>query len=367
MNHIMLEMPKVVIDTHCHGRGMKESCKTTPKKVLGEAKSAGIGITCFMPNTIPPITNMRVLKLYNSNLDEARAELGIPHAQYIWFGAINSNIQACREALCHPAVIGIKVYPKKHQGESVTVGRYIGVSWISTIARLLELSADTGKPIAFHCEDPVGNHRPEDEWQYIDFILNQVRYIKHWYGNPKIVICHASTKRSVQLVERSWQEGLEVALEFSPHHLWFGNSKSAYGNPDLGLDEEFYTCYPPLRNLHDQVFLQYFIWKSHPLVFIGSDSASHQREAKLEGAAGIPSNQEMIAVIASLSQLPGVQASQTRIAELLSWNAAEFLGIQVPRETISTQFEMRNDHCVYNNGIVVNPWQEERLLFPTLS
>jgi dihydroorotase len=353
-------LPAVIIDTHCHGRDMEESHKTTMKQVLTEAKGAGIGTTFFMPNTKPSNITISTLEQIIALNEKARIGVGIKDKQYVFFGVTDDNLAECDEALEYEETVGLKIYPKSKSGKLVTTGS-IGLADPRTIIKALQIARKYHKVADFHPEDPEiierdGKHSRRSEFEYV----RQVLSIAEMIPKVKIVLCHISCVESLELIIRAQKKGMRVAIELTPHHLWF-TSEGDNWNANLG--SVFYHCYSPLRTLGDRETLRRILASSNPLVLIGSDSACHTREEKREtGPAGIPSNQEMVAVICTLAKQLGL--SEKRVSNLLSFNAARFFNIRVPHELVPVKLEERIDDLKYNHGKVVNPWIGSKLLFP---
>jgi len=95
----VIYLPSVIIDTHCHGRDMNQSYKTTVKQTLSEARRGLITTSFFMPNTDPPIINLEVLERYLGIIDSAKKELGMREEQYVYFGATDDNLTDLEEQI----------------------------------------------------------------------------------------------------------------------------------------------------------------------------------------------------------------------------------------------------------------------------
>lgn len=342
-------LPETIIDAHCHGRDMEESYKTTVKQTLREAKSGNIGITVFMPNTKPPIIDKNTLSYYVGLIWGVVDSLGIKN-QYLHFGVTDNNLKTCGYALkTYDNVVGLKIYPK-----GVTTGSGIGISKDETIIKSLELAAYYDKVIAVHCDGP--NHTIEEETEY----LKKVIFYLRWVPVARVVICHVSCRESAEIILRAQQEGLKVALEICPHYLWFDDERTNWNHK---LDPIFYHCYNKLRSLSDRHYLINLLYDYNPLIFVSSDNATHTPEEKLvKKLGGLPTNQEMVAVVVTLALRMGL--SEERIGDLLCYNAGDFFGIPVTENKKEYYLEERTDRIEYNNGKIVNPWNGSRLVFP---
>lgn len=97
------------------------------------------------------------------------------------------------------------------------------------------------------------------------------------------------------------------------------------------------------------------------MIIIGSDHAPHTREEELQGAGGIPDLLEMVPVIITLAIKKEI--SEKKVAKLLSFNAANFFQIPVPRDLTKYQLSKKKNDSVYHSNIV-NPWEGTKLYFP---
>jgi dihydroorotase len=353
-------LPTEIIDTHCHGRDLEQSYKTTVEQVLREAQSAQIAITIFQPNTAPAITNQKMLKQYLEIISRATTKLKIKVKQYVWFGATDDNLEECRLALKNKLVVGLKDYPVDAKGKSVTTGSSIGVARDETIISLMKFVREANKALAIHCDDPQiiksEGYTIRAEVEYLKKIIRLANLVP----GVKLIICHVSCWESANLILEAQRKGLKIAMEIMPHYLWFDNEGT---NWQTNLDPIFYHCFNKLRGSEDQKLLCGLLKLNNPLIWIASDSACHTQEEKINKRfGGIPSNQEMVPVVLTLAIQLGL--SEKRVAELLSWNAASFLDIPVSRATRQYRLEEKIDELTYNNGIVVNPWNGSKLIFP---
>lgn len=357
----IIRLPEVIIDSHCHGRDLGENHKTTVKQVLREAKRGNIGISVFMPNTQPPITTIENLLAYFNLIVKAEKKLGIPQQQYLYFGVSDNNPSQCQLALEYSNVVGLKIYPRKLEGGFVTTGS-VGVAYDETIKKAMRLARDANKVIAVHCDDPLiieqfGN-TIDAEVSYLKKILRLAQEVP----GVKIVICHVSCRQSAETILEAQRQGMLIAIELAPHYLWF-DSEGTNWNHDL--NPVFYHCYNNLRGSADREYLISLLGIKNPLILIGSDSACHTSEEKklALNLGGIPSNQEMVAVVLTHALEMGLPENQ--IARLLSSNASKFLGIPVPLKLKEYRLEKRVDDLLYNQGKVTNPWNGSELFFTT--
>jgi len=359
---IKFRIPKVIFDMHMHGRDMGQEHKTTVKQVMAEGTKKLISIFSFMPNTVPAIINLNVLKHYLNLIKKAAGTVKNKFEHFIWFGITDDNLSECKLAIKNKNVIGFKIYPLAPGGKSVTTGT-IGVMHDKTILAAMKLARDENKISAFHCDDPIiiaqstGNPI-EAETTYVKKILKLAEQVP----GVKIIICHVSCRQSAKLILKAQARDMQVVIEICPQYLWFDNDGVNW-NPNL--DSTFYYCFNNLRGSEHRKFLIALLKTNNELILIDSDSACHTREEKLQDKpGGIPSNQELVPVVVTLAIEHGI--SEARVAQLLSFNHSKFFNIPVPRELVEYNWVKKPDQLLYNNGKVENPWNGSKLYFPIL-
>ncbi len=355
-------LPKVIIDSHCHGRDLDQEYKTTIVQVIKEGAQGLISTSVFQPNTNPPIIDIETLRLCLLKISSAKKETDSFFRQYVYFGATDDNFFQCEKALRSKSVLGIKVYPKSKDGFVVTTGT-IGVAHDESLIKHMGIAYLANKVAAFHCDDPEiidrEGHTIAAEVSYVRKILK----LAEQFPRLTIIICHVSCIESAKLILEAQWRGRRVVIELTPHHLWF-SSDGMNWNPDL--DPVFYHCYNQLRPRIHPVWLgERILASDNKLVIIGSDNAPHTRKEKLEkGYGGIPSNQEMVPVILTLAKRLGL--SESRVTDLLCLNASRVLRIPLPKKFRYRKYLLEEwiDDLEYNNGIVENPFRGSKLLFP---
>lgn len=359
MKKIKRRIPKDIIDLHCHERDLKQSNKTTVRQTMLEATHGLISISAAMPNTLEPLISIPDCIDYHKLQTDAQIELDLP-PQYIWFGLTDDNLGEFQKALELPWIIGGKGYPKKDDGSSVTTGT-IGIVHDRTIIEATYLARNACKALAFHCDDPyiiaLAKGNPiEAEVAYVRKIIS----LSSKVPGVKIIICHVSCIESAMIILDAQKQGMNIAIELCPHYLWFDADGTNWNNH---IDAVFYKCFNNLRPYQHRLFLIDLLASKNPFIIISSDNAPHTENEKLtQKLGGLPSNQELVAIICTLAHK--LNLSDEQVGNLLSFNASRFLEIPVSHELVEYEFEERVDDIQYNNGIVLNPWNRSRLLFP---
>jgi len=292
-------------------------------------------------------------------MKDARRALGIKERQYLYFGITDNNLEECDHALGFQEVVGLKDYPLSADGKTVTTGT-IGVSHRETRLAGLSLVRKYDKAYARHCDNPeiITQEGPTIDAEATD--VEDMISLESEVPGAKIIICHVSCRESAELILQAQKKGSKIVIELCPHYLWFDADGT---NWNSGLNPVFYKCFNNLRTGEHREFLISLLWSDNPLILIGSDNAPHMTEEKIhKKMGGLPSNQEMVAVICTLGKKHGI--SDQRVAELLSWNAGKFLGIDFSHKFNPYILEKQIDTLTYNHGLITNPWNGSKLLFP---
>ncbi len=136
--------------------------------------------------------------------------------------------------------------------------------------------------VSFHCEDPKileknavalthEAQRPlEAEISAIDFALKLIEKY-----NIIGKICHCSTLDGINKIIEAKKRGVNVTVEVTPHHLYFGNAI------------KILQVNPPIRTEEDRLVLIKML-KKGDIDYLATDHAPHTIEEKQKGASGLP-------------------------------------------------------------------------------
>ena len=345
------------IDPHTHARDMKQCNMMTIMQTFLEAKQSGIGTVCLMPNTNPSIDNHDSLNEYLKLIDYAERKTGV--TGYVWVALTDTNQNEVIEMLHYKKVVGVKVYPLKDDGTSITTGA-VGIKKWESIEKLLKLMDENSidKPIAGHWEDPKLGHTVESEVSALKSLVE----LAEEYPYNRFTACHLTSKNGIKVIEDAQKNGLQIMMEFTPHHLFFCSEQ-------VDITSGRYKCFPPIKSCEDRKALQMFISnnKDNPLISIGSDTAPHLKKDKQSDTppGGLATIQHIIPVMLTLQEK--LKLSNSHIANLTSNNAANFLDLPKSTRNATWGLEMYNDDRVYNNGKVINPFEGELLIGKMIS
>jgi dihydroorotase len=343
-------IPKV-IDPHVHARDLDQSETMTILQNFKEAVKSGIGTVCLMPNTAPSIDNETVLNLYLNKIEDAERATGV--SGYVWVALTDTNHDEVIKMLRYKKVLGVKIYPL-----GVTTGT-CGIRKWNSFEKLLKLMQEKGidKPIAGHWEDPeiieIEGHSVNAEVSAFKKLVEVVRK----YPNFRYTACHVTTAKGGNILEDAQEDGLQIMIEITNHHLYFCSD-------EVDVTDAKYKCFPPIKSYEDRKWLRNFVkdHADHQLISIGSDTAPHLKTAKEQEnpPGGLATQQHIIPVMLTLQEELGLDAFS--IGNLTSNNAARFLGIPESKERVAWELVSYIDEKVYNKGKVINPFEGEKLI-----
>ncbi len=281
-----------LIDAHVHmrdpGLNYKEDFST------GSAAAAAGGFTTIldMPNT-KPVTNTATAFKYK--LDIAKRKCMVDFGFHVGADRLN---QIKKLAKLNPA--SFKIFMDLYDDEFLT-------EMFAEISNLGENCSS--KPIiSLHAEDNEivknctkikkfeGNLDPTIYTEARPSRAEEVAVSKAILFakkfNVKIHVCHASTSRSLELINSAKNDGCKITSEVTPHHLFLD---SGY----LTKFGSFAKTNPPLRYIYDKVNLT----DLHVTDVIGTDHAPHTIDEK---------NQNI------WKALPGIPGLETALPLLLT-------------------------------------------------
>ncbi|MEA3304407.1 MAG: dihydroorotase family protein [Patescibacteria group bacterium] len=353
-----IDLPGMV-DAHVHSRDLKQRSKMTVMQTMKEARKSGVATVCLMPNTDPSIDNEETLNEYLRLMEDAERKTGV--TAYVWVALTDTNHAEVIKMLRYKKVCGVKVYPLKPTGESVTTGA-VGIQQWSSIMKLLFMmreEANIDKPIAGHFEDPLLGHTEESEVSALKTLVS----IAKRYPEQRFTACHITSAGGLAIIEEAWASGLKIMAELTPHHLWWNRETIKLSQHAAAL----FHCFPPIKEPKDQQALIQFLVKhqKNPLVSIGSDTAPHHRSEKAgdNPPGGVPALQHSIPVLLTIAQEYGIEDGH--ICYLIHDNVIEHLGIESVPDTMNTKWVLQpsTDAIVYNKGEVSSPWIGEKFAY----
>lgn len=284
-----LTLLPALIDSHVHFRTPGLTHKETWETAAQAAIYGGITTVFDMPNTIPPTVTLERLEEKEALISEQLKKIHIPLHHGLYLGADKDHFDEI--VRCKGRIVGIKVFMGSSTGGLV-------MDDDSSLHAIFSLAASHDLLLAVHAEDEALIHQRKIQFQgkmepraHSEIRNEEVAFrathkaieLARLY-KTRLHILHVGTKREVHLIKEAKNEGLEVTVETTPHHLF------------LTVDdyEKFGTkvqMNPPLRTQEDQAALWHAIHEG-VIDTIGSDHAPHTLEEKAlpfgQAPSGIP-------------------------------------------------------------------------------
>jgi dihydroorotase len=258
----------VDIHTHCREDASGDEVYKEHYVTAGlAALSGGVTFIADMPNNpIAPITRASWEK--KQHLARVRCPIDV-----LCYGGIGPDT----------GEFGADVPYKAYMGPS------IGPLFFKDYATLGKtLNSYRARSVSFHCEDPVlldayaeaafhEERRPSVcEWSAIDVALD---FIDDYNLDGKI--CHVSTHRGLEMIHNRQKSGTCVAMEVTPHHLFFDTEMLTAEN------RRFLQMNPPIRSRADRLALLNAV-RDGWFDYLATDHAPHTAQEKLRGISGVP-------------------------------------------------------------------------------
>ena len=277
------------------------------------------GRAIVMPNLKPAVTTTDLARAYRDRI-LAALPAGVRFEPlmtlYLTEHTTPREIDRARES---GIVHGVKLYPA-----GATTHSDSGVADIERVYPVLARMQERGMPLLIHGETPAAHVDPFDrETRFIDEVLAP---LVGRFDTLKIVLEHITTRRAVEFV-RGARAG--VAATITPQHLLHNRGAIFAG----GIRPHYY-CLPLLKREEDRQALVAAATGGNPRFFLGTDSAPHERGAKLAacGCAGMFTAHAAIELYAEVFEDAG---ALDRLEGFASRFGADFYGLPAHQERIS--------------------------------
>ena len=249
MKSITLTMP---LDMHVHLRD--EAMLTVVAPLTSYCFSGAI----VMPNLVPPVTTLEMVKGYRSRIKAAMESDDFePYMTLFYQNYSRDFLESVQDH-----ITAIKIYPSGATTNSE--GGVVNFD-IEPMRETLEAMSDLGIVLSVHGETMgfVMDREAEFMSVYEKLAIN--------FPKLKIIMEHITTREAVEMLDR--YENLYATI--TVHHLMITLDDVAGGmlRPHL-------FCKPIAKRPHDREALLKVALSAHPKVMFGSDSAPHPRHAK---------------------------------------------------------------------------------------
>ena len=296
------------IDLHAHLREPGQEVKEDLTSGLTAATAGGFGTVVSMANTNPPIDDPKVI----AELVAKAEKLG--QARLRPAATLSKGLQG--RALTDFAAL-------KAAGAVMITDDGIPVTDSHLMRRACEYASELDLVIQTHSEEPSLR---------ANGVINESR-VSHQLGLPgnpvsaeaimiyrdceiamftgaRVHIAHVTSQRGMRVVEWFKDQGANVTVEVTPHHLTLTDEALRSFDP-------IYKVAPPLRSEYDRQYLIAAI-KSGLVDNIGTDHAPHTRAEKEQNMLSAPFGIANIEVAFPLLYTNLVTNGQVTLADLLS-------------------------------------------------
>jgi len=260
MNEISLITPD---DWHLHFRDgdiLKETVPATAR--------------CFqraivMPNTVPPITTVKLAKIYKDSILAARPEGSNFEPLMTLYLTNDTQAQDIINAK-KSGVVAVKYYPA-----GATTNSDAAVSHMQNLNPIFEVMEEQDIPLLIHGEVTDSEIDIFDREKI--FIDRNLLPLVEQFPQLRIILEHITTKDAAEFIADASEY---IAATITPQHLLLNRNDLLVG----GIRPHNF-CLPVLkRNIHQQA-LRSAVATGSKKFFLGTDSAPHEKHRK-ESACG---------------------------------------------------------------------------------
>jgi len=278
----------------------------------------------IMPNLKPPVTDTAAAQAYRQRIVAALptdSDFEPLMTLYLTDETAPAEIVRARDS---GVVHAVKLYPA-----GATTHSDAGVTDIEKTWPALEAMQELGMPLLVHGEvtDPEVDVF-DREAVFIERVLVP---LSRRFPRLKLVLEHITTRQGVEFV---LDAGDSVAGTLTAHHLLLNRNAIFSG----GIRPHHY-CLPVLKREQHRLALLEAATRGHPRLFLGTDSAPHQRAAKESacGCAGLYTAHAAIELYAEAFESAG---ALDRLEAFASFHGPDFYGL--PRNSGTIRLEKQD-------------------------
>lgn len=292
------------LDMHLHLRELDMLLLVAPFSAVPFA--GGV----IMPNLVQPVDSLARLRDYRAAVTAAcSSEMFTPYMTLFFRDYSRQELTAAREE-----IIGIKLYPA-----GITTQSETGVADFDRIGDTVALLEELDIPLLVHGE--TGGFVMEREREF----LAVYQWLAETFPRLRIIMEHITTADAVDFLEKFDTVAATVTL----HHLMITLDDVAGGllRPDL-------FCKPIAKTPRDRQALRHAVFRGHPRLLFGSDSAPHPRHKKecCGCAAGVFSAPVALPMLVQLFEEADCLE---HLPAFVSGNARKFYRIQPPHKSVT--------------------------------
>ena len=296
-----------------------------------------VGKCIAMPNLTIPITTSKLSKEYKKILmnlnDSPYFKVYIP-----CYLIDNIDLKDFQFALKNNIFIGAKLYPLNS-----TTNSNFGISDIDKIYPALEVLEKLNKPLLVHAEKNATSIDIFDREKY--FIDDELSKIIKKFPNLKIVFEHVSSKYGADFVANT----NNIVATITVHHMLL-TKKDVFKN---GINAHNY-CMPVVKNEEDLVSLRFYACSGNKKFFLGTDSAPHLIQNKINNKNIMPGIFSAPCSIELYATIFEEENSLSNLENFTSINGSNFYELEINNNKIILEkHEWIVDEYTYFKDIMV--------------
>ncbi|MGL1921721.1 MAG: dihydroorotase [Hyphomicrobiales bacterium] len=275
----------------------------------------------IMPNLVPPVCTAADAIAYKSRIMAVLPKEHDFQPLMVVYLTEGTDADDLEQGFKSGAIQAVKLYPA-----GATTNSDSGVKDFSKVYHVFERMAKIGLPLLVHGEVVDADVDIFDrEAVFIDKILEP---IKARFPELRVVMEHITTKNAVDYVQSKDQN---LAATITTHHLMINRNAMLVG----GIKPHYY-CLPIVKREEHRVALAKAATSGDKRFFLGTDSAPHMDDAKLQacGCAGVFNAPNTIICCAQVFEAAN---ALDKLEGFLSLNGPAYYGLPVNETTITLE------------------------------
>ncbi|MCJ8322726.1 MAG: dihydroorotase [Rhizobiales bacterium] len=310
MNSITLKKPD---DWHVHLRDGDMLKRVLPYTSKDFARAI------IMPNLVPPVCTTAEAMAYKQRILSALPNGHNFTPLMVVYLTEDTQPDDLEQGYKSGAIQAVKLYPA-----GATTNSESGVKDFGKVHHVFERMAQIGMPLLVHGEVVDADIDIFDrEAVFIDKVLEP---IVQKFPALKVVMEHITTKDAADYIR---SKDANLAATITPHHLMINRNAMLVG----GIKPHYY-CLPIVKRESHRLALVVAAVSGDKRFFLGTDSAPHSDEAKLQacGCAGVFNAPNAIICCATLFEQ---QNALNKLEGFLSINGPTYYGLPVNEAEIT--------------------------------
>ena len=271
-----------------------------------------------MPNLKPPITTTPLAVDYFNRINKSLSGADFCPLMTLYL-TDNTSAEEIQKAYDSKIVKAIKYYPA-----GATTNSESGVTRMSHVTAALSKMQTLGMPLLIHGEVTDPQYDIFDREKI--FINQQLKPLITQFPNLKIVLEHVTSQYGIEFVSHASEN---IAATITAHHLLANRNHMLAG----GIRPHYY-CLPILKRETDRKALLKAATSGNPKIFLGTDSAPHQKSTK-ESACGCAGCYTAHAAIELYAEAFESVNALDKLEAFASLNGPAFYGLPINQKQIT--------------------------------